>query len=58
MRDVRDGAVLLYHDTQAATVSALPRILDSLVRNGYHFVTVSELMEYTGTGETMIYNPK
>ncbi|MBX6765856.1 MAG: polysaccharide deacetylase family protein [Actinomadura rubrobrunea] len=40
----RPGAVLLLHDVRRPTVDAVPRVLDRLSRQGYTFVTVSELM--------------
>jgi len=38
------GAVILAHDIQSGTVSAMPSTLDTLIARGYQFVTVSELI--------------
>lgn len=39
------GAVVLMHSTKAASVAALPRILDEGTRQGYRFVTMTEWHE-------------
>ncbi len=41
--DARRGAIVLLHDTNAATVAAMPRVLSELGERGYTFVTVPEL---------------
>jgi len=38
------GAILLCHDIHATTVAAIPATLDQLLRQGYQFVTVRELL--------------
>ena len=38
------GGILLAHDIHAPTISAVPGVLDELLRRGYRFVTVSELI--------------
>ncbi len=38
------GAILLAHDLHAPTVDAMPSTLDQLLKKGYKFVTVSELI--------------
>ena len=38
------GAIILAHDLHAPTVSAMPATLDQLLRRGYKFVTVSQLI--------------
>ncbi|MCF2529318.1 polysaccharide deacetylase family protein [Yinghuangia soli] len=40
----RPGAIVLMHDIHATTAAAAPRILDTLAKRGYTFVTVSELL--------------
>ncbi|QXJ20358.1 polysaccharide deacetylase family protein [Actinomadura graeca] len=40
----RPGAVVVLHESRKPTIGAVPRILDRLARQGYSFVTVSELM--------------
>ncbi|MET7463874.1 polysaccharide deacetylase family protein [Nonomuraea sp. NPDC005501] len=37
------GAIVLLHDIHPTSVAAVPRVLDTLTRKGYHFVTVPEL---------------
>jgi peptidoglycan-N-acetylglucosamine deacetylase len=39
-----NGAILLCHDLHAPTVDAMPNTLDTLLTKGYHFVTVSQLL--------------
>jgi len=43
LTDVRPGAIVLLHDIYGTTVDAMPRIIDALRKQGYTFVTVSEL---------------
>ena len=38
-----DGAIILVHDIHATTVDAVPCIVDNLRKQGYEFLTVSEL---------------
>jgi peptidoglycan/xylan/chitin deacetylase (PgdA/CDA1 family) len=38
------GAIILVHDIHAATVDAMPKAIDELLARGYHFVTVSQLL--------------
>lgn len=53
------GAIVLMHDTQPASVEALPTIIAQLKEQGYTFVTVSELLgdrllpgyQYFGRGD-------
>lgn len=40
----RSGAIILVHDIHAATIDAMPDTLDALLAKGYHFVTVSQLL--------------
>ena len=44
----RPGAIILLHDTYQWTADATPAIIDGLQAQGYHLVTVSELL---GTAE-------
>jgi peptidoglycan/xylan/chitin deacetylase (PgdA/CDA1 family) len=39
-----NGAILLVHDLHAPSVDAMPNTLDTLLTKGYHFVTVSQLI--------------
>lgn len=38
------GAIILAHDLHAPTVDAMPAALDGLLRKGYRFITVSQLL--------------
>ena len=46
---VRDGDIILLHDIYSSSVEAALRIVDILLRRGYCFVTVEQLMEQRGT---------
>lgn len=39
-----DGGILLAHDIHAPTIDAMPATIDTLLRRGYQFVTVSQLI--------------
>jgi hypothetical protein len=41
----RKGAIMLAHDIQPGTIEAIPKVLDTLLAQGYKFVTVSQLLE-------------
>jgi peptidoglycan/xylan/chitin deacetylase (PgdA/CDA1 family) len=43
LADVQDGDVILLHDMSDSSVDAALGIIDSLQRQGFCFVTVSEL---------------
>ena len=43
IRDARDGAIVLMHDTVPATARALEKAIPKLKQMGYRFVTVDEL---------------
>lgn len=45
---VHDGAIILMHDIYDATVDSIPVIIDELRKDGYDFVTVSELAKNRG----------
>ncbi len=40
---VRSGSIVLFHDIHPGIMQALPRILDTLLAEGYHFTTVTDL---------------
>ncbi len=40
----RNGSILLVHDLYGSSVDAIPQTIDTLLRQGYHFVTVSQLI--------------
>ena len=45
---IHDGAIILMHDIYDTTVDAVPVIIDELRKDGYEFVTISELAEKRG----------
>ena len=45
VHNTRNGAIILLHD-YAPTVRALPALLDKLKAEGYHFVTLSEMVSH------------
>jgi len=47
------GAILLCHDLHAPTVDAMPGTLDALLAKGYHFVTVSQLLNLETPATTL-----
>jgi len=44
LRTTRPGSIILMHDIHAASVAAVPTIIKRLKAKGYHFVTVSQLL--------------
>jgi peptidoglycan-N-acetylglucosamine deacetylase len=46
LRRAENGSIILLHDDYPTTVMALPRILAALQRQGYRFVTVSEMLAH------------
>ena len=48
MKDVKDGAIILEHETHPTTIDAMERVVPELVRRGYKLVTVSELLRAAG----------
>ena len=45
---IHDGAIILMHDIYDTTVDAVPVVIDELRKEGYDFVTVSELAKIRG----------
>ena len=43
-----NGSIILMHDIHDATADALPSVLRNLKEQGYSFVTVSQLLEWSG----------
>jgi peptidoglycan-N-acetylglucosamine deacetylase len=44
LAQVHPGAIILSHDIHEPTIDAMPDTLDALLTKGYHFVTVSQLL--------------
>lgn len=57
LNSVKDGSIVLLHDFQGNTntVQALPAIIEGLKKQGYTFVTVSELFEAKGVNPNQEY---
>jgi peptidoglycan-N-acetylglucosamine deacetylase len=53
--NVRAGSIVIQHDTVAASVAAVPGIVDDLHAMGYTVVTVSELVTDLQAGD-LVYN--
>ncbi|MCR4622797.1 MAG: Ig-like domain-containing protein [Clostridiales bacterium] len=45
--------MLTFHETSPETVKALETLIPELIRLGYRFLTVSELIEYTGNDQSL-----
>jgi peptidoglycan-N-acetylglucosamine deacetylase len=43
-QEVVSGAIILLHDVHPTTADALPKLLTTLEEEGYHFLTVSQLL--------------
>ena len=48
MDNVFDGSIVLMHDLYPATADAVARLIPELAKQGYKFVTFSELMKIRG----------
>jgi len=48
MERVTDRDIILFHDTHERSIGTTERLLQTLSEQGYQFVTVSELMYYSG----------
>lgn len=48
MRAAKDGSIVLMHDIHKTTIPAALRAIDTLMADGYEFVTVSELLSRRG----------
>jgi peptidoglycan/xylan/chitin deacetylase (PgdA/CDA1 family) len=57
LNGARDGQIVLLHDFQgnSKTVQALPQIIEGLQKQGYTFVTVSELFQMKGVNPNVEY---
>lgn len=50
IENAANGHIILLHDTNSATLAAVPRIIDGLAEKGFRFMTVSELLSYSSEG--------
>ena len=55
-REVKNGSIILMHDIHAETVNALPKIIDYLKEQGYHFVTVPEMLNSRLKSHELFYD--
>ena len=44
LENIKPGSIILFHDTHPSTVSSLPIIINKLLKDGYTFVTISDLV--------------
>ena len=61
LSQVKPGGVILLHDgggDRQKTVNALPEIIDSLIEQGYSFVTLPELLEISAQGSQESKQPQ
>lgn len=52
----KDGSIMLMHDIKEITPALLENLLDTLSKNGYEFVTVSELFDFEAMGEDAYFS--
>ena len=57
-KQVRQGDIILMHDTKAITAEASESIVSYLISQGFQLVTVSELLEFSSEGAVIdrVYN--
>lgn len=51
LNNTRNGSIVLAHDIHKETIDAMPATLDGLLRKGFKFLTVSQLLSLEGTGQ-------
>lgn len=47
VQNVEHGSIILIHDIHETSVNSIPEMVNQLRKNGYEFVTVSELLSYS-----------
>ena len=52
LNNVENGSIILMHDERPMTVTALARIIPALKREGYRFVTITEMLAHLPTAVT------
>jgi len=50
LSNTRNGSIILLHDLHSSSVDAVPSTVDALLRRGYKFVTVSQLIALQNRG--------
>jgi peptidoglycan/xylan/chitin deacetylase (PgdA/CDA1 family) len=58
LQRVENGSIILLHDTYPGTPAALPRLLRELKRQGYRFVTISEMLSRLPEPVHVAQNPQ
>jgi|GEM_PF-2163081 len=49
LEEVQPGSIILMHDGSEATIEMLPRLIETLQRRGYSFVTMSQMMAHANS---------
>lgn len=57
-RDTKDLSIILMHDIHQTTADALPKVIEYLQKEGYQFVTTSELLQYLEPASNGVYYGK
>lgn len=57
-KEVVSGSIILLHDVHPTTAEALPKLLNMLEKEGYHFLTVSQLLSLQGKNSAGTYHGK
>ncbi|HWQ59460.1 MAG TPA: polysaccharide deacetylase family protein [Clostridia bacterium] len=57
LEQTKEGCVILMHDQQTTTAEAMRDIIPALIRAGFRFVTISEMIEEEGTQATAVKFP-
>ncbi|MEH2452947.1 polysaccharide deacetylase family protein [Nostoc sp.] len=61
IKDCKPGGIVLMHDgggNRSRTVQALPEIISYFRKQGYHFVTILELLKIEDTDQKLLLNKK
>lgn len=56
--NVQPGSIILMHDIHQSTADALPKIIESLQKDGYEFLPVSELIKEIDSAPNKVYYGK
>lgn len=56
-KDAKAGSIVLMHDIHSTTVEAVPKVIKALRKEGFTFVTVSQLVGETKPGESYFRGP-
>lgn len=56
LSEAENGGIVLMHDIKEITPDVLDRVLDALAKEGYSFVTVSELFDFESMGEEAYFS--